>query len=75
MVLYLDHDEFAIFGSSNLKSWKELSRLTIPGSNECPELFEMPVEGEPGVTKWIFYGANCRYLVGTFDGKTFKIDI
>ena len=71
MALYLDGDEFAIFGSKDLKQWHELSRLHIPGSSECPELFQMPVEGEKNESKWIFYGANCRYLVGTFDGKTF----
>lgn len=75
MALYLDGDEFAIYGSPNLKQWKELSRLNIPGSSECPELFEMPVSGPliggEARSKWIFYGANCRYLVGSFDGKTF----
>jgi sucrose-6-phosphate hydrolase SacC (GH32 family) len=34
----------------------------------------MPVEGEPGVTKWVFTGANARYLVGDFDGSTFTPD-
>lgn len=70
MALYLDGEEFAIFGSTNLKEWTELSRLTLPGSSECPELFEIPIEGSHE-TKWIFFGANYRYLVGTFDGKTF----
>ena len=76
MALYLDGDEFGIFGSPNLKEWKELSRLHLPGSSECPELFEMPVEGpliggEPR-SKWVFFGGNFRYLVGTFDGRTFS---
>ena len=75
MALYIEGDEFGIFGSQNLKEWKELSRLHLPGSSECPELFEMPVAGpliggEPR-SKWIFFGANFRYLVGEFDGKTF----
>jgi levanase/fructan beta-fructosidase len=65
MALYLDGDEFAFFGSSDLKSWKELSRSRLPGSSECPDLFPL---GE----KWVFFGANYRYLVGSFDGKTFK---
>ena len=76
MALYLDGDEFGIFGSPNLKEWKELSRLHLPGSAECPELFEIPVSGpllgDDPRSKWIFYGANFRYLVGEFDGKSFK---
>ncbi|MBI1334463.1 MAG: hypothetical protein GC165_16470 [Armatimonadetes bacterium] len=70
MALYLDGDEFAIYGSPDLKSWTELSRLHIPGSSECPELFQIPLEGTDE-TRWIFYGANYHYLVGTFDGTTF----
>jgi len=65
MALYLEGDEFAFFGSTDLKSWKELSRLRLPGSAECPDLFPL---GE----KWVFFGANYRYLVGEFDGKEFK---
>ena len=71
MALYLDGDEFAILGSPNLKEWHELSRFHLPGSSECPELFEMPVGNSQTKTKWVFYAANCRYLVGSFDGKTF----
>lgn len=71
MALYLDHDDFAIYGSPNLKEWKELSKYTLTGSNECPELFEIPIEGTKE-TKWIFFGANYRYVVGSFDGKEFK---
>ena len=76
MALYLDDDEFGIYGSPNLKEWHELSRLHIPGSNECPEMFEMPVEnainGSEPMTRWVFYAANCRYVVGSFDGTTFR---
>ena len=70
MVIYVDGDEFGLYGSPNLKEWHELSRLHLPGSAECPELFEMPVQGSKE-SKWVFYAANCRYLVGSFDGKTF----
>ena len=70
MALYLDGDEFAIFSSPNLKEWKELSRLHLPGSSECPDLFEIPIEGTKE-TRWIFFGANYRYLIGNFDGTTF----
>ena len=58
-----------IYTSPNLKEW------TYASSNgpfwECPELFELPVEGENGVTKWIMHGANTQYQVGTFDGYVF----
>lgn len=71
MALYLDHNDYALFASPNLKQWEKLGDVKLPGDAECPEFFEMPVDGDPKNTRWIFYGANGRYLVGKFDGKQF----
>lgn len=38
---------------------------------ECPEFYELPVEGSNGVKKWVLTGANTEYAIGTFDGTTF----
>jgi fructan beta-fructosidase len=54
-----------------LKQWTPLHDISVPKTSECPDFFEMPVEDEPGVSKWIWTGANGNYLVGTFDGKRF----
>lgn len=58
----------AIYTSKNLKEWTYQSAVT--GFFECPELFEMKVEGESD-TKWVMYGADGKYKVGNFDGKKF----
>jgi fructan beta-fructosidase len=71
MALYLDHNDFALFASPNLKQWEKLCDVKLPGDAECPEFFEMPVDGDPKNTRWIFYGANGRHLIGKFDGKNF----
>jgi sucrose-6-phosphate hydrolase SacC (GH32 family) len=71
MALYLDRNDFALFSSPDLKAWTEIQRLTIPSCSECPDFFEMPVEGKPDLKKWIFLTAPGRYLVGSFDGKAF----
>jgi len=73
MALYLDQSDFAIFDSKDLKSWNQLCKVTIPGTSECPEFFEMPVEGT-SESLWVFYGGNGRYLLGHFDGKSFNAD-
>lgn len=64
--------QHSIYTSTDLKSWTYQSGIS--GFFECPELFELPVEGEPGVSKWVMYDAHGRYVVGNFDGKKFTIE-
>jgi fructan beta-fructosidase len=71
MALYLDKNDYALFSSPNLKEWQKLSDITIPDCSECPEFFEIPVDGDKSNTRWIFYGGTGAYLIGKFDGKTF----
>lgn len=57
------------FASPNLKEWTFLSQLD--GFFECPDLFELPVDGDAKNTRWVVFGASGEYLVGRFDGTTF----
>lgn len=74
MALYLDKEDYALFASPDLKTWQQIQTVSMPGSAECPDFFEMPVDGEQGVHKWVFTGANGHYMVGDFDGKRFTPD-
>lgn len=65
-----DYAEF--FTSTDLKKWEKTSR--IEGYYECPEFFELPVDGDAKNKKWVLMAANAEYAVGTFDGKTFTPD-
>ena len=38
---------------------------------ECPDIFELPVDDDPDNTKWVFWGAAGKYYIGNFDGTTF----
>ncbi|MCS7145729.1 MAG: glycoside hydrolase family 32 protein [Nitrososphaerota archaeon] len=71
MALYLDKSDYALFSSPNLKEWNELCRITVPGSSECPDMFEMPIDGDHSNTKWVFWVADGRYVLGSFDGERF----
>ncbi|MCX7597284.1 MAG: glycoside hydrolase family 32 protein, partial [Armatimonadetes bacterium] len=71
MALYLDGNDFGLFESRDLKSWQRLCDVSIPGTSECPELFEMPLDTDRNSTRWIFYGGNGNYLGGRFDGHVF----
>jgi fructan beta-fructosidase len=69
IVLYLDENTLGFFTSPDLKTWTLQSELE--SFYECPELFELPVDGDSDNKKWVLYGASGAYLIGDFDGKTF----
>ncbi len=71
MALFMDDNDYALFSSPDLKSWSHLQDLTLPGVSECPDFFELPVDGDPSNTRWVFWGAGGGYLLGAFDGRTF----
>ena len=67
-----DSKGIAFYTSKDLKEWEYQSR--IEGYFECPEIFELPVDGDPDNTKWVIYAADARYAVGDFDGEEFTPD-
>lgn len=64
-----ERDGHSIYTSRNLKDWTYESHVT--GFWECPELFELPVDGNSNNKKWVMYGASGTYMIGSFDGKKF----
>jgi sucrose-6-phosphate hydrolase SacC (GH32 family) len=72
MVLYVERDRkhtIHFLTSPNLKDWKVQSR--IEGLFECPDLFELPLDGDTARKRWILTAASHEYLVGSFDGERF----
>ena len=84
MVLYVteanDQHTMHFFNSDDLQDWTFTSKI-IGGKGddrymyECPEFFELAVDGDANNKKWILTGANSQYAIGTFDGKTFTPEI
>jgi len=70
MVLYIEQNTMAFFTSKDLKTWQRQSEIEC--YHECPELFELHVDGDKNNTKWILYGGSGDYLIGQFDGTEFK---
>lgn len=68
MVLY-EKDGQSIYNSDDLKKWTYKSHTS--GFYECPELFELPVDGDINTTKWVMCGAGGTYMIGEFDGERF----
>jgi fructan beta-fructosidase len=81
--------EMRFYSSSNLKKWDYVSAFgkgygAQPNQFECPDFFQLPVDGDPNKSKWVmivninpgclFGGSATEYFVGDFDGKTFTCD-
>ncbi|MFE4544773.1 glycoside hydrolase family 32 protein [Arthrobacter sp. NPDC056727] len=78
--------EVVLYKSADLLTWQYLSSFgpanATGGVWECPDLFELPVDGNAGDTRWVLVvnlnpggiagGSAGQYFVGTFDGVTFR---
>ena len=74
-----------LYRSDNLRDWTYLSEFgpanATGGIWECPDLFELAVDGDPATTRWVLVinlnpggvagGSAGQYFVGQFDGVTF----
>jgi len=79
-----DH-QVVLYKSENLLDWEFLSTFgpanATGGVWECPDLFELPLDGDLNQTKWVMIvnlnpggpnnGSAGQYFVGQFDGTTF----
>src|SRR4029079_11012241 len=77
-----DQHKVRLFASLDLKGWTPLSDFGPAGATggvcECPHLFELPIEGEPGRARWmldvdinpggIAGGSAGQYFMGPFEG-------
>lgn len=58
------------YGSTDLIKWTMLSNINF--GYECPDIFELPLDGDKKKMKWVLMDANGSYLIGQFDGVKFK---
>jgi fructan beta-fructosidase len=79
-----------IYTSTNLKEWEFASEFgNLAGSHdgvwECPDLFQLPIDGNENNQKWVMFvsigdnpkfkeGSRTQYFIGDFDGTTFVND-
>jgi len=82
------HQKVVLYRSEDLKSWDFLSEFgpanADTGEWECPDLFPLPVDGDPNNTRWVLIvnvnpgavagGSGGQYFVGHFDGVRFVPD-
>ncbi|MDO5570874.1 MAG: GH32 C-terminal domain-containing protein [Bacteroidales bacterium] len=78
--------EMRFYQSKDLKQWDYMSAFgkgygALPSQFECPDMVELPVDGNPDKKKWalivninpggLFGGSATQYFVGDFDGEKF----
>jgi len=71
-VLALYENGTTFYGSQDLINWVFLSNIKF--GYECPDLFQLPPDGDESNKKWVIQDANGSYLVGDFNGTTFTKD-
>ena len=70
MILY-GETKYHILTSLNLLEWKDENH-PIPNCYECPDFFELPIDGDASNKKWVLIQGNGKYSIGTFNGVEFK---
>ena len=74
LALYLDGNDYSLYSSANLVDWSHLQDLSLPGVTECPDFFQLYVDGNKDNAKWVYWGADGGYLIGSFDGRQFRAE-
>lgn len=59
----------SFYSSPNLRQWTFRSK--IKNYFECPDLFQLPVDGNTNNLMWLLCDASSGYQLGQFDGVTF----
>ncbi|WP_373229357.1 GH32 C-terminal domain-containing protein [Cohnella sp.] len=82
-------DRVYFYTSTDLKTWDKVYEFGAThgehgGTWECPDLYQLSVDGNPANTKWVLAvsisggtpagGSGMQYFVGEFNGTTFTND-
>lgn len=70
MMLYGD-GKYHVLTSPNLLHWTD-EKNPIDNCFECPDLFQLPLDGDKTKMQWVLIQGNGNYSLGSFDGKSFK---
>jgi fructan beta-fructosidase len=73
IMLLSDQGVYRFFASTNLLEWSDLN-FALADSFECPDMFQMPIDGDPRRQKWVVIRGNGKYSIGEFDGAKFTAE-
>ncbi|MCE5198315.1 MAG: glycoside hydrolase family 32 protein [Armatimonadota bacterium] len=58
------------YSSPNLRDWT-FESINSNIETECPDFYELPIDGSAENKKWVLSGGGRWYMLGKFDGKIF----
>lgn len=62
---------YHVFTSTNLLSWHD-EKHPIKNSYECPDFFQLPIDGDTNRMKWVLVRGDGKYSLGEFNDVEFK---
>jgi fructan beta-fructosidase len=62
------------YTSTDLLSWSFASRYRADWLFECPDMVQMPLDGDRTDPRWVLSDGSGEHVAGTFDGTTFRTD-
>ena len=88
VVSHAAEHKLGLYASPDLRHWTPMSEFgpaaAAGGVWECPDLFELPVDGDATNSRWVLVvnlnpggvagGSATQYFVGRFDGTRFTAD-
>lgn len=83
LMVLAEGSKLGMYTSQDLKAWRYVSSVELPGLGvlECPDLFQLDLDGDPSRRTWVLAASangaaegrttGVAYWTGTWDGHTF----
>ncbi len=62
------------YTSADLKHWVRKQDFQNEKFYECPDVFPLPLDGNPEDVRWVFQSASTYYCLGRFDGERLAVE-
>ena len=84
LMVLAEGSKLGMYTSQDLKTWRYASSVELPGLGilECPDLFQLDLDGDPSRRTWVLAASangaaegrttGVAYWTGTWDGHTFR---
>lgn len=64
---------YGFYKSKNLKNWEYVNEIKCRYQGECPNMFQMPVDGNTNSMQWVLLDGGGSYVFVDFDDEKFNV--